>query len=279
MSSDEGSQSLSSQMPLYLWGGSKGYKKRFVANMHRITIEDHIQKWHTTYASAIPDDLHVRLAAPFSHNVPHVDPNDLDARIITFHLFYFSLGFTFLLSKFFKKNDISKKLDLELDMAKVLRALSSPTKFCEWHWLLSKYQTKPTERKESSTKFFEKRKDAHRSSKDEAATSRARDVSPLRKKLGPPSVVIKSSSKKVSSAEKTQVGAAPSSSTRVKHLVGMDSKKIGGLKNVWDILLKFPFNKLKTCNLPYKEVCSRTSSPAKKQRATYIPHRSSCARS
>ncbi|KAI5323556.1 hypothetical protein L3X38_032628 [Prunus dulcis] len=32
-----------------------------------------------------------------------MDPNNQDARIITFRPFYFSLGFTFLLSKLFKK--------------------------------------------------------------------------------------------------------------------------------------------------------------------------------
>lgn len=47
--------------------------------------------------------MHVRLAAPLTNNVPRVGPNDLDAKIITFHPFYFSLGFTFPLLKFFKK--------------------------------------------------------------------------------------------------------------------------------------------------------------------------------
>ncbi|KAI5323991.1 hypothetical protein L3X38_033064 [Prunus dulcis] len=69
-----------------------------------------------------------------------------------------------------------------------------------------------------------------KSSKDEAATLRAKDVSPLRRKLKLPSTVIKSSLKKVSSAEKTQVRASPSSS-RVKHLIATYSKKIGGMRN------------------------------------------------
>ncbi|CAL2247917.1 unnamed protein product [Prunus armeniaca] len=60
-----------------------------------------------------------------------------------------------------------------------------------------------------------------------------------------------SSSKEVLSAEKTQAGAAPSSSAQVKHLVGMESKKIGGI--------------------PCKEVCSRIDSPAEKQRDVGIP--------
>ncbi|CAL8077273.1 unnamed protein product [Prunus armeniaca] len=73
--------------------------------------------------------------------------------------------------------------------------------------------------------------------RDEAVTLRAMDVAPLRKKLRLPFVVTKFSSKDVSYAEKTQVGTAPSSSTRVKHLIGADSKKIGGMRNVQDIQL------------------------------------------
>ncbi|KAI5323555.1 hypothetical protein L3X38_032627 [Prunus dulcis] len=87
----------------------------------------------------------------------------------------------------------------------------------------------------------------------------------------------KSSSKEVSSTKKTQVGGAPSLSTRAKHLVSMDNKKIGGMRTVQDILLKFPTNKLKNCNMPYKEVCSRISSPCEKQRAANIlPRNMSC---
>ncbi|CAL9011021.1 unnamed protein product, partial [Prunus brigantina] len=39
-------------------------------------------------------------------------------------------------------NDISKKLDLEPDMATVCRGLNIPTRFCERRWLLSKYRKK-----------------------------------------------------------------------------------------------------------------------------------------
>lgn len=67
-----------------------------------------------------------------------------------------------------------------------------------------------------------------RPSKDEVATSQARDVSPQRKKPTLPSVVINSSSKEVPSAEKTQVRVASSLFVRVKHLVGVNYKKIGG---------------------------------------------------
>ncbi|KAI5316380.1 hypothetical protein L3X38_036087 [Prunus dulcis] len=61
------------------------------------------EKWCATYASTIPNDVHVKLAASSTDDEPCVDSNDLDARIITFCPLYFSLGFTFLLSKFFRK--------------------------------------------------------------------------------------------------------------------------------------------------------------------------------
>lgn len=74
-----------------------------MANMHRITSEALFQKWHATDAYAIHDDVHVKLAESSTDDAPCVEPNDPDARIITFHPFYFSLGFMFSLSKFFKK--------------------------------------------------------------------------------------------------------------------------------------------------------------------------------
>ncbi|CAL2265879.1 unnamed protein product [Prunus armeniaca] len=61
------------------------------------------KKCCATYASAIPDDVHVKLVDSSIDDTPYVDSNDLDARIITFHPFYFSLGFTFPLSMFFRK--------------------------------------------------------------------------------------------------------------------------------------------------------------------------------
>ncbi|CAL9027573.1 unnamed protein product [Prunus brigantina] len=103
MSSEDGSKSPSSQVPLYLWGGSQVYNKRFVANLHRVTTEAQFPKWLAAYASAIPDDMHVKLAKPRTDDVPCVDANDPDAKIITFRPFYFSLGFTFSLSKLFKE--------------------------------------------------------------------------------------------------------------------------------------------------------------------------------
>ncbi|CAL8994425.1 unnamed protein product [Prunus brigantina] len=69
-----------------------------------------------------------------------------------------------------------------------------------------------------------KRKADVKSSKDEAATSRAMDVSPLRKNTKVLSAVISSSLKKVSYVGKTEVGVALSSFARIKHLVRMRIK-------------------------------------------------------
>ncbi|CAL2276192.1 unnamed protein product [Prunus armeniaca] len=103
MSFEDGSRLLSSQVPLYLWAGSKAHKKMFMANVHCVTSEAQFQKWRATYASVIPNYVHVKLIELLTDDEPCVDANDLDARIITFHPFYFSLSFTLPLSKFFKK--------------------------------------------------------------------------------------------------------------------------------------------------------------------------------
>lgn len=68
MSSDDDSRWSNSQVPLYLWDGSKVFKKRFVANLHRITFKTLFQKWRSTFASAIPDDVHVRLTESSNNN-------------------------------------------------------------------------------------------------------------------------------------------------------------------------------------------------------------------
>lgn len=110
-----------------------------------------------------------------------------------------------------------------------------------------------------------------KSSKDEVATSRAKDMPPLRKKLALPFDVIKSSSKNVPSTENMQVGTAPSSFAKVKHLVRADSKKISGMGNVRDTPLKYPTDNLRNCNLPCKEIRSQTSSLIERQRDIDIP--------
>lgn len=132
----------------------------------------------------------------------------------------------------------------------------------------------PGKQKEPSTELSGKRKAAPKPSKDEVATLQAKDVSPLRKKTRLPFAVIKSSPKQVLFAGKTQVRVAPSSSARVKHLVGMDIKKIGGMQNIWDILLKSSTENLKTCYMLYKDTYPKFSSFPEKQRDVDFPYRS-----
>ncbi|CAL8095405.1 unnamed protein product [Prunus armeniaca] len=325
MPSRDGSKASSSQVPLYLWGGSEVYKKRFVANLRRVTNEDQFQRWRVAYASAIPEDVHIKLAKPLTDYMPCVDANDPNARIITFCPFYFSLGFKFPLSKLFKEvfcamgcapsqctpnvyraimcfenlsrfftleltvreffyffevrcfkeyaqlrtcnvklfdslsqgdhvwhddvlevsgrcegdvgdgplvlitycnaDDINKKLELEPDMAKVRRALNIPQKFREWRWLLSEYR------------------------EEDGGLPPAEDVERWKQNGPDPDDLLKSSLRELKlplhgrgtclpSAEKIPVGVVPASSTRVKHLVGADSKKIGGMRNIRDAPLK-----------------------------------------
>ncbi|CAL2266500.1 unnamed protein product [Prunus armeniaca] len=102
MSSERRCRSPSSQVPLYLWGGSQVPKEKFVANLHRVTTEAQFKTWRALFNFAIPKDVHVKLAEPSSDSVPRVDSNNPGARIIMFRPFYFSLGFTFPMSKFFR---------------------------------------------------------------------------------------------------------------------------------------------------------------------------------
>ncbi|CAL8174062.1 unnamed protein product [Prunus armeniaca] len=125
-------------------------------------------------------------------------------------------------------SDINKQLELGLDMAKVRCALNILLKFREWRWLLSEYRevdgglplAEDVERwkqngldpddllagqEECFTKSPPKRKAVGKSSRGEATSSHTKNRSPSRKKPRLPS------------AEKTQVGYAPSSSAMVKH--------------------------------------------------------------
>ncbi|CAL2257710.1 unnamed protein product [Prunus armeniaca] len=145
-------------------------------------------------------------------------------------------------------DDISKKLEFGQDMAKVCRALNIPLRFLKWRWLLSEYWEKDSGL--PPAKDVE-RKAAAKSSRDEATSSQTKNMSPLRKKP------------RFSSAEKTQVGSTPSSSTRVKHLVGADSTKVGGMLGVQGVLPKPPADKLENHDM-LREVARAQSSYAER---------------
>ncbi|KAI5334490.1 hypothetical protein L3X38_024623 [Prunus dulcis] len=68
---------------------------------------------------------------------------------------------------------------------------------------------------------------------------------------------------KIPSAEKTQVGSVPSSSTRVKHLVGADSRKVGGTSSARDVLLKPPTDKLENLHTRGRYHGQRQTLPLK----------------
>ncbi|KAI5313611.1 hypothetical protein L3X38_042787 [Prunus dulcis] len=92
-----------------------------------------------------------------------------------------------------------------------------------------------------------------KSSRNEATTLLAKDVTSLRKKPSIPFV------------EKSQVGAVPPLSARVKHLVGADSKQIGDMRNIRDVPLKLFADKLRDRDLLRKVVRGLSSSPTVRQ--------------
>ncbi|CAL8155884.1 unnamed protein product [Prunus armeniaca] len=117
---------------------------------------------------------------------------------------------------YYNVKDITKKLDLGPGMAK----------------------------EDSSTKISGKRKVALKLSKDEVASSR------VRKRPQEASSSFRCgkafSTKEVSSAQKSQVKGALSSSTKVKHVVGIDSKKAYDMRDNRDPMPKSSAEKSKT---------------------------------
>ncbi|KAI5338010.1 hypothetical protein L3X38_017281 [Prunus dulcis] len=82
-----------------------------------------------------------------------------------------------------------------------------------------------------------------KSSRNEATTLLAKDATPLRKKP------------RIHSAEKTQVRAVLPPSIRFKNLVGADSKKIDGIRDVWDVPPESSTDKLGDRDLLHEVVC------------------------
>ncbi|CAL2259780.1 unnamed protein product [Prunus armeniaca] len=107
-----------------------------------------------------------------------------------------------------------------------------------------------------------KRKVAAKSSRGEATPSNAKNGSPSRKKPRLPF------------AEKTQVGSAPSSSVRVKHLVGADSTKVGGMCGARGVLPEPPTDTLENHDM-LREAARTWPSSAERQRDVDIPPQSS----
>ncbi|CAL9007615.1 unnamed protein product [Prunus brigantina] len=154
-------------------------------------------------------------------------------------------------------SDISNKLKLEPDMAKVGRALNIPPKFHEWCWLLSEYR--------EEVGGLPPIQDVERCKQNgpDPDDLFAKNVSPLRMKPRFPST------------EKTRVGFVPSSSARVKHLIcPANSRKVGGLRGVRGVLPEPPLKKLENYDLLHETALTRSSS-AERQRDADISLRSS----
>ncbi|KAI5343729.1 hypothetical protein L3X38_011605 [Prunus dulcis] len=67
-------------------------------------------------------------------------------------------------------------------------------------------------------------------------------------------------SRGVPSVQMVPMGIVHSLSAGIKHLVGVNNKKVNGIHEVRDILLKSPLELLKTHDLPSKEVAEKQGS-------------------
>ncbi|CAL2270491.1 unnamed protein product [Prunus armeniaca] len=271
MSSEDGSKAPSSQAPLYLWGGSLVPRKSepFLPVRH---FQQYAQV--RTYKTKLFDGLSQ------GDHAWHDDVLEVSGR------WEGDVGDgPFVPITYCHVNDISKQLKLGPDMAKVRHALNIPQKFSEWRWLLSEYRevdgglppaedverwkqngpdpdNLPIGQEECSAESPPKRKAATKSSRGEATSSHAKNGSPSRKKPRLPS------------AKKTQVGSAPSSSAMVKHLVGADSTKVGGMRCARGVLPEPPADTLENHDMLRETARARPSS-IERQRDVDIPPQSS----
>ncbi|BBH03305.1 Plant protein of unknown function D, partial [Prunus dulcis] len=184
--------------------------------------------------------------------------NDGKATYVTAHLF---------------PSPIAMQLELGLDMAKVRRTLNIPLRFCEWRWLLSEYREEdsglpPAEdverwkhngpdlddlhggQEEYSAESLSKRKAAAKSSRGEATSSHAKDGSPSRKK--------------------PRLPFAPSSSARVKHLMGVDNTKVGGMRGIRGVLPEPPADTLENHDMFREQVVPDLVLSSVKEMQTFL---------
>ncbi|CAL9025443.1 unnamed protein product [Prunus brigantina] len=119
--------------------------------------------------------------------------------------------------------------------------------------------------RECFAESLSKRKAAAKSSRGETTPSNAKNGSPSKKKPRLPF------------AEKTQVGTAPSSSAKVKHLVGAYSTKVGGMCGARVVLPEPPVDMLENHDMLREAARTRPSS-TERQRDVDIPLRSSSRR-
>ncbi|CAL9018639.1 unnamed protein product, partial [Prunus brigantina] len=161
-------------------GGSQVYKKWFVANQHRVTTEAQFQKWRAAYASAIYEDLHVKLTKPLTDDVPCSRRSHLARRCV---------GGGPLVPITYCNARIGEK-SVGFPLPKILKDGSRMVQTL-MIYLLDRRSIMLNLHKKGSLR-------------DEATSSRAKNMSPLRKKPKLPSI------------EKTQVGVSP------RHLPGLN---------------------------------------------------------
>ncbi|CAL8124080.1 unnamed protein product [Prunus armeniaca] len=286
MSSEDGSKSPSSQVPLYLWGGSLVYINRFVANLHHVTTEAQFQKCLAAYASAILDDMHVKLAKPRTNDVPCVDMNDPDARIITFRGVramecapsQCTLN-VYLAIKCFENLSLrrfEKYAQVRICNVKLFDSFSQgdhvwhddvevsglwegdvgdgplvPITYCNASYISKKLKLEP-----------EMAKDVERWKQN--------GLDPDDLLVGHEECSAESPSKRKAAVKYSRDEATSS----VKHLVGADSGKVGGRRGVQGVLPEPHLDKLENYDL-LRETALAQSSSAERQRDADIPFQSS----
>ncbi|CAL2253643.1 unnamed protein product [Prunus armeniaca] len=138
------------------------------------------------------------------------------------------------------ENDIYKKLDLGPNTINVHQALNILARFCGLRWLLSEHRKEadglpPAEDVE--------RWELHGSDLDDLPVEREKSSTKL-----PHSSTSKSS---------VRGSRVASSSAKIKRLVSTNSKKINGMQEVRDILLRYPLELPKTHDLPCDEAVEK----------------------
>ncbi|BBN67706.1 hypothetical protein Prudu_159S000600, partial [Prunus dulcis] len=165
---------------------------------------------------------------------------------------------------------IAMQLELGPDMAKVRRALNIPLRFREWRWLLSEYWEEdgglplPRMSKGGSRTVLtlmiclaDRKNVLLNLSQRERLLPNLQEVKLL-----------------LRTQRMDSSGVCSSSSARVKHLVGADSTKVGGMRGIRGVLPEPPADTLENHDM-FREAARARPSSAKRQRDADIPPRSS----
>ncbi|KAB2608933.1 hypothetical protein D8674_012101 [Pyrus ussuriensis x Pyrus communis] len=126
--------------PLYCQGGSLSKVGYFKAAHFKISSDNWFRDFLEAYCHAIPSRMRVKRAKDGSSR----EPCDEARRAIKFHPYYFALGFTFPMPRFFQEvlcsmrySEFGSTPKTSPDMKKVHFAIGIPSEYCEWRWMLS----------------------------------------------------------------------------------------------------------------------------------------------